>query len=368
MKEQDAKKLADAQKQLAEWLSDERELGARPSKIEYVESFVDEDEISCMIFKYKKSLFSKWMLGIVSDSGVFSQMQEFRQETAVQDAKACLEFLKNYWKNLAAKQAGTENAEYAKRKGAFSGFVLLAQKSWDKESFKKEFEEAWGLKPAYDEGDDTEKKDGDNCDALIMELGSQRVMIGYMGIPVPGGEVEQNAAFNYTWKEAVEVTKTHQAQLVVAIMGAHEDVKQDGELFVKVVSVLCRQKGALGVYANGVVYQPEFYFAMREFIEKGIFPLMGLVWFGIMGAEHGYHVYTIGMNCFGKDDMEILGTLENPGEVKKFLTDIAGYCIDQDVVLHDGETIGLTAQQRCKLTRSPGVTAGGMTIKIAYEK
>lgn len=368
MRQQDVKKIEDAQKKLAEWLSDERELGVKPFRIEYVESFVDDDEIECMIFRYRKTLFSKWMLGIVSDSGVFSQMKEFCQETARQDAGECLEFLKNYWKNLAAKQAGAENAEYAAKKGVFSGFVLLARKAWDKESFQKEFEEIWGLKPEYDEGDAARKKEGDNCDALILELGSQRVMIGYMGVPVPGGEAEHNAAFNYTWKEAVEVTKTHQAQIVVAVMGAHEDVKKDGELFVKVVSVLCRQKGALGVYANGVVYQPEFYYAMREFIEKGIFPLMGLVWFGVMGAEHGYHVYTIGMNCFGKDDMEILGTEENPREVKEFLINIARYCIDEDVVLHDGETIGLSAQQRCRLTRSPGVSTGGMTIKIAYEK
>lgn len=368
MTEQDEKKLADAKNRLAEWLSDERELGARPAKMEYVESFVDEDEIACMIFKYKKSLFSKWMLGIVSDSGVFSEMQEFRQDTAVQDAKACLEFLKSYWKNLAAKQAGTENAEYAKKKGAFSGFVLLSDKSWDKERFKRDFSADWGLNPAYDEGDDTQKKDGDNCDALLFDIGSQRVAIGYMGIPVPNGEAEQNAAYNYTWKEAVEVTKTHQAQLVVMILGEHRDVKQDGELFVKVVATLCKQSNAIGVYANGVVYQPEFYFAMKEFIEKGMFPLLGLVWFNVVTAEHGYTLYTFGMNCFGKDDMEIIETLEDPKTVKDFLVNIATYCIDEDVVLHDGETIGLSASQRCKLTRSPGVSVGGMTIKIAYEK
>lgn len=268
----------------------------------------------------------------------------------------------------AVQPAGGENEEYVKRKGGFSGFVLLSRKEWDKESFKKEFETAWGLKPTYDEGDDTEKKGGDDCDVLILELGSQRVMIGYMGIPVPGGEAEHNAAFNYTWKEAVEVTKTHQAQLVVAILGAHEDVKRDGELFVKVVSILCRQSNAIGVYANGVVYQPQFYFAMREFIERGMFPLMGLVWFGVMAAEHGYNIYTIGMNCFGKDDMEIIGPTDNPGEVKEFLMDIASYCIDGDVTLHDGETIGLTAEQKCKITRSPGVSTEGMTLKIAYRK
>ncbi len=368
MMETDAKKIEAAVCQLEEWLSDPRELGKKPSKVEYVESFEDEDGISCMIFKFKKSMFSKWLVGIVSDSGVFSEMKEFDVGRARQDAQECLTFLKNYWKNLAARQAGTENQEYDKKKGAFSGFVLLSDKSWDKEQIKKNLAQDWGITPEYDEGDDSHDREGDGCDAMLFELGSQRVALGYMDIPVPGGEAEQNAAFNYMWKDAVEVTKTHQAQIMVAVLGAHEDVMKDGELFVKLVASLCKQPNAIGVYTNGVVYEPKFYFAMQEFIEKGMYPLLGLVWFGVLRSQKGCHVYTYGMNAFGKDDMEILDTTEDIGKVKDFLTDVATYCIDQDVVLHDGETVGLTADQRCRITRSPGVCVEGMTLKVAYGK
>ncbi len=366
MTESDKSKIEDGARQLGEWLSDPRELGKKPAKVEYVESFADKDDIQCMIFKYKKSAFSKWLLGIVSDAGVFSEMKEFDSARARQDAEECLVFLKNYWKNVAAKQAGTENQEYERKKGAFSGFVLLSDKSWDKEQFKRDLAADWGIEPEYDEGDDSYDRKKDGCDALIFEMGSQRVVLGFMDIPVPGGEAEQNAAYNYMWKEAVEVTKTHQAQIMVAVLGGHENVKRDGELFVKVTASLCKQPNAIGVYANGVVYEPRFYFAMKEFIEQGIYPLLGLVWFGVVRAEKGCHIYTIGMNVFGKDDMEILNTEDDIGEVKDFLTDIACYCIEQDVVLHDGETIGLSADQRCKISRSPGVCVEGTTLKIAY--
>lgn len=365
MKETDAVKIEAAAQQLAEWLSDPRELGVRPAKIEYVEAFEDEDEIECMIFKYKKSLFSKWQLGIVSDSGVFSQMQEFHSGSARREAEECLEFLKNYWKNLAAKEAGLENAEYAKNRGAFTGFVLLSDKIWDQEKFKRDFREDWGLSPEYEDGGDNPKKTK-GCDAVLFDIGSQRVALGFLDIPVPGGEAEHNAAFNYTWKEAVETVKTHQAQIMVGILGAHEDIRRDGELFVKVTATLCRQQNAIAVYANGVVYQPAFYFAMKEFIEKGMYPLMGLVWFGLVRSEGGFHVYTVGMNNFGKDDMEILNVAEHPDEAKDFLMNIAQYCIEEDVTLHDGETVGLSAEQRCKITRSQGVCTEGMTLKIAY--
>lgn len=256
--------------------------------------------------------------------------------------------------------------EYAKKKGVFSGFVLLSDKSWNKDRFKRDLEADWGLCPEYDEGDGSRQEERTHCDALIFDLGSQRVAVGYMGIPVPGGEAEQNAAYNYTWENAVEVTKTHQAQILVTVLGEHEDVRKDGELFVKAVAALCKQPNAIGVYANGVVYQPEFYFAMKEFIEKGMYPLLGLVWFGVLRAEYGYHIYTIGMNSFGMDDMEILGTAEDPRTAKDFLVNIAGYCIDGDVILHSGETIGLSETQRCRITRSPGVCVEGMTLKIEY--
>ncbi len=90
--------------ELENWLSDPHELGHKPSKIEYTNSFEDEDGINCMIYKYKKSMLGKWLLGIVSESGTFSEMKEYNKATEIEDAKKILEMLKNYWKEMA-KQA-----------------------------------------------------------------------------------------------------------------------------------------------------------------------------------------------------------------------------------------------------------------------
>ena len=75
---------------------------------ELLKHFEDEDGIQCMIFKYKKSLFGKWLLGIVSESGTFSEMKEYKQENEIEDAKKLLEILKNYWKQMA-EQMTKEN-------------------------------------------------------------------------------------------------------------------------------------------------------------------------------------------------------------------------------------------------------------------
>ena len=97
------KEIKKAMLELENWLSDSHELGDKPSRIEYTNSFVDEDGIKCMIFKYKKNILGKWLLGIVSESGTFSEMKEYNKKTEIEDAKMILEMLKNYWMEMAKK-------------------------------------------------------------------------------------------------------------------------------------------------------------------------------------------------------------------------------------------------------------------------
>ena len=79
--------IVNAMEELEKWLADPAELGRKPAKIEYTASFEDEDGIKCMIFKFKKSFFGKWLLGIVSESGTFSEMKEYNSSTETEDAK-----------------------------------------------------------------------------------------------------------------------------------------------------------------------------------------------------------------------------------------------------------------------------------------
>ena len=87
------------EEELENWLADPAELGRKPAKIEYTASFEDEDGIKCMIFKFKKSFFGKWLLGIVSESGTFSEMKEYNSATETENAKVLLHILKEYEKN-----------------------------------------------------------------------------------------------------------------------------------------------------------------------------------------------------------------------------------------------------------------------------
>ena len=95
--------IVNAMEELENWLADPAELGRKPAKIEYTASFEDEDGIKCMIFKFKKSFFGKWLLGIVSESGTFSEMKEYNSAT---ETESIASYFKRILEKNGRKRAG----------------------------------------------------------------------------------------------------------------------------------------------------------------------------------------------------------------------------------------------------------------------
>ena len=341
------------------WLEHPSELGKKPHAIEFTSQFTTEDGIDCMIFKYKKSLVSPWLLAISSESGIFSEQEKYDPATEKEDATKLVEFLQQYWKNKAAEVE--EKKQRASEGGRFVGFVLLKNAEWSARKFEQTFKEEWGF----------ELPDGGSEDDVtrvypVPETGAKTMLsVALMPAPIPNGEAEYAAQYNFMWKDAVAVTKTHGAHIVVAVCGA-DDPKEGGRLFAKVIASLCRDENTLGVYFNEVVYEPKFMFAVSDMIKEGMYPILGLVWIGIVRSANGVSVYTVGLNNFGKDEMEIIDSNEVPSELHNFMTSLAGYVVDQDVILHVGETVGFTNEQRLKLVKSKGVNVEGESLKILY--
>ena len=125
---------------------------------------------------------------------------------------------------------------------------------------------------------------------------------------------------------------------------------QAARLQVKLVCAACGQDGVLGIYANGTVYQPEFYLEAAQMMEDGSLPLLNLVWPGLYRREGGLCAYTEGLRAFGKDELEVLDTRAEPEDLRGFVLDIASYVLEQ----------------RLPITRSAGIWHDGMTLKIGY--
>ena len=182
-----------------------------------------------------------------------------------------------------------------------------------------------------------EEKDDD---ALVFEVGDMLAAVSLAAYPIPGGEAEGNAENNYMWEDAVKVAKKHRAHLMVAVLGKEENLLEKGKLFTKVVAACCRQEYATGIYTSGVVFEPRFYEDFADMMLEDELPIFNWIWFGLWRDENGMNGYTYGLDVFGKDEMEVLGTDAKPSDLRDFLASLVSYVLENDVELHDGETIG----------------------------
>ena len=263
-----------------------------------------------------------------------------------------------------AKRAEAEAEDESDHTGVFTGFVLLSKGEWDKEQFIRDMKEKWDI--AVDEYNASEEKDDD---ALVFEVGDMVAAVSLATYPIPNGEAELNAENNYMWEDAVKVAREHCAHIMVAVLGKEENLLEKGKLYTKVVAACCRQEYATGIYTSGVVFEPRFYEGFADMMQDGELPIFNWIWFGLWRNENGMNGYTYGMDMFGKDEMEVLGTDAKPSDLRDFLASLVSYVLENDVELHDGETIGFAADDKHTITRSPGVglPEEQMTLKISWE-
>ena len=262
----------------------------------------------------------------------------------------------------AEEEADEEND--GDHKGVFTGFVLLSKGKWDKQQFIQDMKEKWNI--TVDEHDASEDK---SDDALVFEVGDMFAAVSLGTYPIPNGEAEINAENNYMWDDAVKIAKEHCAHIMVAVLGKEEDLLEKGKLFTKLVAACCRQKYATGIYTSGVVFEPRFYEGFADMMHDDELPIFNWIWFGLYRDQNGMNAYTYGMDVFGKDEMEVLDTDAEPSDLRDFLASLVSYVLENDVELHDGETIGFSAGDKRTITRSPGVSLPEeqMTLKISWK-
>lgn len=369
-----------AMQSMIDWLADERELGRKPSKIEIAGEF-DLHEMHYYIFKYKKTMLGKWLLGVCggyessSDTEhcghIFSEMQLYDPATAEQEAIAMVEMIREYWMKQAAaieaEQAPNDDTKpEGESSGIFNGFVLLNSPECDLDQVKKNLLQDWNISCSPEHGDDRnaeEEKEG----ILVFEVDGFMLAVSFVDAPVPDGEAEHNAQANYLWPEAAEVVKTHVAQIILAVFTRSGSPLDAGRLYTKLAASCLKLPNAIGIYMSGTVFQPQLFLELAEIMKPDdSFPLLNLVHFGLIRSENGISGYTIGLKSFGKDEIEVLDSQAAPAELRDFLIDISGYIVEQNITLRDGETIGFSAEQKLPITRSEGVYVEGESLKIGF--
>lgn len=353
---------------MEEWLSHPQELGKKPAKLEIAGEF-DLHDLHYYIFKFKKSILGSWKVAVCGGyegdglghcGHIYSEMENYDPATAQEKCVAMVEKIRQYWMEQANKQEESQNTD--KKGGDFLGFVLLSTPEFPVNEFRAALKEDWGIECP----EDCENPRSEGV-AIAFDVDGMLVTVGLMETKVPDGEAEYWANSNFMTREkSIAAAQNHKAHLIVAVLGHGADPLKAGELFVKVAASCLKAPNALGIYDCGTVWLPEDFIRSAMIMKEGEFPLTALVFVGLYQDEKGVSSWTNGLCSFGKDELEVINSSQSPAEVYDMMLNISSYLIQEGAVLRNGETIGLSAEQKLPITISKGVYVEGQSIKIGF--
>lgn len=351
---------------MEEWLSHPQELGKKPAKLEIAGEF-DLHDLHYYIFKFKKTVLGSWKVAVCGGyegdglghcGHIYSAMENYDSSTAQEKCVQMVEMIRRYWMERAKEQEEGGTAEY--EGGNFLGFVLLSTPEFDENAFRAVLKEDWDIE--YPEEPEEEGQEG----TVVFHVDEMLVTIGLIDAQVPNGEAEYWANSNFiTREESVAAAKAHQEHLIVAVLGKEKPL-QAGELYVKVAASCLKASNALGIYQCNTVWLPEDFIQSADFMKKGEIPLPALVFIGLYQDEKGVSCWTNGMRTFGKEEMEVINSRQSSYDVYGMMLNISAYLLEESATLRDGETIGLTVDQKLPITLSDGVYVEGKSLKIGF--
>ena len=187
-------------------------------------------------------------------------------------------------------------------------------------------------------------------------------MVGYMPAPVPWKDLEGPAQCAWHWPQAVEVLKVHQSHLIVGIAGKAGPPKfQAIKLTLLTAAVCAATRAASGVYWGGstsVSPADRFIHLAREMTPDSL-PLLSWVEFRVFPSDQRscWSVFTTGLEALGLMEIEVRDARGSPDELVGLVMDIAGYLTQPGVNLKNGDTIGLSAEQKLRAHHVPSAWA-----------
>ena len=123
---------------------------------------------------------------------------------------------------------------------------------------------------------------------------------------------------------------------------------------------------AIGIYQGSatLLVPKSVYIDFADMLNEEMLPIQLWIYIGLVQENGKTSMYSYGLAEFGKLEMEIINSDIDVNYLFDFLSNILYYIIDQDVTLLDGETIGMSEEQKLTIRESKAVYLEGDSLKI----
>jgi hypothetical protein len=206
---------------------------------------------------------------------------------------------------------------------------------------------------------------GDNG-TVVFTIQGESIALATMTVQIPWSDIEVTAKYSYNWISAIKDLENHNSHIIATVISSNNNNLERFKILTKVLSSIIATSNCLGVYqgSQSLLIPRQQYLESAEALKTDQIPIDLWVYIGLRKAENGNSAYTYGLNAFDKLEMEIINTKFNLEEIHSFLTNICDYIISSNVTLKSGETLGYTAEQKIKITKSKGQFVEGQSLKL----
>ena len=208
---------------------------------------------------------------------------------------------------------------------------------------------------------DVQRKDN----TVSFSLGEDKVVISSMKAPIPWSDLKGPCSAAWYWPEAASQLRQNKAHFLVVVAPGTADLKAAAVKLTKVTAALVESSSAAGVLwgGSGTVHAPKPFCQTAAEISADRLPVEIWIGFGLIPESNRTHsVYTSGLEDFGMQEIEIHSSQRDPQFLYERLFDIVHYVLRKDVILHDGETIGISDTERITIQETQSLCDGETSV------
>ena len=240
------------------------------------------------------------------------------------------------------------------------GMVMLENDSFNFPRFKKDLLTLWDIssvtspegvqvRAAMARKDIQSITEDELEEAHFLLIDDYKVVIVPFPFPMPSIIAEGAAMKNYLWDDAMGAVTGHTNHVAISIVDGPSDRMAQEALLMKLLSVVSQQGDAVGIYTNGLVYEPMAYVTETDKLRHDELPVGNMIWVDFEFEEDGtVSGHTTGMESYGKLNIELL---HYPWEIEEMCASvraIATVVLSLESDVQDGDT--LTIDEETKYT------------------
>ena len=191
---------------------------------------------------------------------------------------------------------------------------------------------------------------------LIFPFGGDMAAISLLAEPLPPRERDAACAAAWYWPDAAQTLVSQQAQVLVGVLPESGDRIGAALRLTALASVVAETSASLGVFwgPSCLIHAPNAFATYAQQMSRQALPLYLWIDFHVDADAQGTHsLYTRGLAVFQSMEIEVYGSSKSPQELVARVYDIVHYVLAKNAVLHEGETIGRTNEERISVHLGP---------------